>query len=369
MQTIRIFNMNNCANWRGYHSTQSRNLTIDFIRGIAVLLVVLGHNIQYGSGEVFYQSADYFEDFLFKCIYSFHMPLFALLSGYLFFWSLKKSVKDVLKRRMISLVLPIFCWVTLEHIGKGAVLAARNEFSFWTFIHHYVSSFVHDFWFLWAIFWCSMIVLLVEKWGKCEAHKSRVWRYGLIMLLALFAPTTLNAHMYAFMYPFFVAGFLFNKFNGAGWYKKYVKKDLYALAIAVIAFIVLFIFYSRDSYIYTTAISLLGKNGMAQIGIDIYRWASGLAGSLVVILVCKMISDRRKGIGVMLFVYFGQISLGIYILNSYVNSYVLKELTSSFSPNGFIWIVETIVSMVTYAIAVEIIRRIPITAKLLLGGR
>lgn len=58
----------------------SRNLTIDFIRGIAILLVVLGYNIQYGSGDSFYQTEAYFVDILFKFIYSFHMLLFASLS-------------------------------------------------------------------------------------------------------------------------------------------------------------------------------------------------------------------------------------------------------------------------------------------------
>ena len=99
----------------------SRNLTIDFIRGIAILLVVLGHNIQYGSGNDFYQMENYFDSLLFKFIYSFHMPLFALLSGYLFFWSMKRAMKYVIKKRLTSLLLPIFCGVSLENVGKSII--------------------------------------------------------------------------------------------------------------------------------------------------------------------------------------------------------------------------------------------------------
>lgn len=48
-----------------------RNTTIDIARGIGIILVVLGHNetVLQGKGE------------LFRVIYSFHLPLFFLLSG------------------------------------------------------------------------------------------------------------------------------------------------------------------------------------------------------------------------------------------------------------------------------------------------
>ena len=101
-----------------------------------------------------------------------------------------------------------------------------------------------------------------------------------------------------------------------------------------------------------------------------YRWAVGFVGSITVIVLCnKMICDKWQGTGVKVFAYFGQISLGIYILNSYVNSYVLRRLTGGLSPNVLIWIVETIVSMILYSIAIEIIKKIPVAKKLLLGGR
>lgn len=35
---------------------QARDISIDFLRGIAIILVVLGHCIQYGSGSLFYSN-------------------------------------------------------------------------------------------------------------------------------------------------------------------------------------------------------------------------------------------------------------------------------------------------------------------------
>lgn len=328
-------------------------------------MVVLGHNIQYGSGDTFYQMECYFENFFFKLIYSFHMPLFALLSGYLFFWSIKRNVGQVLKKRLTSLLLPIFGWITLECAGRAAILIIDHEFVLINFVRIYANKIIGSLWFMWAIFWCSLIVLLVEK-----AFKGRIWIYSLILVLILFTPAKYNLHMYAYMYPYFLAGFMFDKFDGKGRYSRAIKKDGYSLVVATVAFVILFMFYNHDSYIYTTKISLLGENGfLVQFGIDIYRWGIGFVGSTVVILVSKIICDKWQGIGVKLFAYFGQISLGIYILNSYTNTYLLQRLTGNFSPNVFVWIYEEIVSMALYTVAVEAIKRIPVAKELLLGGR
>ena len=45
-----------------------------------------GHSIQYSCMDQF----DFFENSAFKFIYSFHMPLFMLISGYLFYYSCQK---------------------------------------------------------------------------------------------------------------------------------------------------------------------------------------------------------------------------------------------------------------------------------------
>lgn len=50
-------------------------LWIDNLRGFLILLVILGHCIQNTNSN--YQS-----DILFCYIYSFHMPLFIFVSGY-----------------------------------------------------------------------------------------------------------------------------------------------------------------------------------------------------------------------------------------------------------------------------------------------
>lgn len=52
---------------------KERNIIYDKVRGVAILLVVLGHVIQYSYSDFFHVPA-------FNIIYSFHMPLFMFLS-------------------------------------------------------------------------------------------------------------------------------------------------------------------------------------------------------------------------------------------------------------------------------------------------
>lgn len=88
---------------------RSRNLYLDVVKGIAIILVVFGHNIQYGSFEC--NNGDFFENPLFIAIYSFHMPLFMLISGYLFYHTIKShSWGQNVKSRFTKLVLPIIIW-------------------------------------------------------------------------------------------------------------------------------------------------------------------------------------------------------------------------------------------------------------------
>lgn len=98
----------------------NRSVEIDFIKGTAIILVVFGHCIQYGSGLGFFEQGSYFDNILFKLIYSFHMPLFAMMSGYLFYKTVQgKDLVTILKRKFKSLLLPVVSWKTIEFIARG----------------------------------------------------------------------------------------------------------------------------------------------------------------------------------------------------------------------------------------------------------
>ena len=106
---------------------RERIYTIDALKGLAILLVVLGHSFQ---GNI-----DHFDDnVVFNFIYSFHMPLFMFLAGTVAVYRFENPVipyskKEVsgLGRAVYFLVcpgllgdgrLPIYCANTLFHQGN-----------------------------------------------------------------------------------------------------------------------------------------------------------------------------------------------------------------------------------------------------------
>lgn len=63
----------------------ARSEYLDVLKAFTIVCVIIGHCIQYGSGARYLENQCYFDNIVFKIIYSFHMPLFMLISGYLFF--------------------------------------------------------------------------------------------------------------------------------------------------------------------------------------------------------------------------------------------------------------------------------------------
>ena len=70
---------------------RQRSVYIDSLKAFAIITVIVGHCIQYGSGLKYLNERLFFSNPIFKFIYSFHMPLFMLLSGYLFADSVNKN--------------------------------------------------------------------------------------------------------------------------------------------------------------------------------------------------------------------------------------------------------------------------------------
>lgn len=73
-----------------------RDSTLDIIKGIGILLVVLGHVSE--------------NEFISGFIYNFHMPLFFILSGYIYVKFSKKDIVNFSVNRIKRLMLPYFFW-------------------------------------------------------------------------------------------------------------------------------------------------------------------------------------------------------------------------------------------------------------------
>ena len=81
---------------------------VDYAKGLAILLVVIGHLLQYNLVGISAKE-------LFDMIYSFHMPLFMFLSGYVASLSIDKYLSRKVEYPKTANILHIFRGIILTY--------------------------------------------------------------------------------------------------------------------------------------------------------------------------------------------------------------------------------------------------------------
>lgn len=341
---------------------KERNLTLDYLKAFAIILVVLGHCIQDGLGR---PNNEVFDDFLMRLIYCFHVPLFMMISGYLFGFSVKNhSFKDNLLGKLKSLLVPVAIWA-IPVTFIDVIIYSPERLNPWDFFKSYINEFIGQFWFLWAVLLCSFIVLIVNRF-----FKDSIIVYLLTFGLTFVIPNIIIVdELYRFMFPLFVIAYFINKYNII---KNLSTKRVYIITlISLIAFVGLLFFYNRESYIYISGHSLIGKqNWPHQLLVDLYRIIIGLFGSAFFWGLFSIISPHIKEPISGVLSWIGANTIGIYIISQLIFKYVLPEIVKEYiGVNYGIVLVETILTLGVCILIVFCIKKVKVLDKLLLGGR
>lgn len=116
--------------------TSGRVDWVDLLKGLAILLVVMGH-MPYDACSMALKTG----------IYSFHMPLFFVLAGYAAALSMSRSTSPLafFRKRLISVFLPYLCWSFM--IVPFASAQAYSAYSLHDKLHNFVTGNVAC-WFL-----------------------------------------------------------------------------------------------------------------------------------------------------------------------------------------------------------------------------
>lgn len=154
MATIDIDNMS---------TKQSRMEWIDIYRGVGILAVILGH-----SGPSYALN---------KIIQGFHMPLFFLITGYLFKLNTELSMCDSKKKLLKRYIMPYFilCGINLIIVDAHALLTGGYNSEIGGLTLKYVGGIIYSrgsmvwmpncspLWFLTCVFCVNIIMNLIMK--------------------------------------------------------------------------------------------------------------------------------------------------------------------------------------------------------------
>lgn len=144
--------------------TATRNEVIDIMKGITIILVIIGHM----HGPLF----------LHTFIYTFHMPLFFVLAGY--FFSPKSDIIAAIKKDARRLLVPYFFVVFLLIIYSIAVHGIRHDLSQLLqsgvimvgifpdgfSLRKDIQTPVIPVWFLFSLFWSKTLFRIAYKYIK-----------------------------------------------------------------------------------------------------------------------------------------------------------------------------------------------------------
>jgi len=274
-------------------SNGARLYGLDVAKGILILLVTIGHALQY----IFPDHSGFLNDPLFRFIYMFHMPAFMAISGYLFhITSDSGRAQKAVKYRFVGAFFPGLAWGGLPILAylwrNRATLPNSTALLF--FIQR-----LESLWFLWALLFCTLFVYFIRR----ISGSAIILAGATICLLAVpddSISLILDLKMCKFMLPFFVGGYLCKNIE------LNANSRRITLWIAACVFIYCGIFWEDQCFVYFS-----GSNFWEVGAIPfIMRLSAGAAGSILIVEA----SSHAFGNTVLWFTEIGKSSLVIYIL-------------------------------------------------------
>lgn len=273
---------------------KERILWIDFLKVVAMFLVLWGHSLMhYGLPDEMHYALG--------CagwIYTFHMPLFMVLSGFVSA-KLLTGNGDI-RRKFDQLIVPcIFCYVIYQFVGD-----------------------TNNLWYLKSLFVCYV---LYDWMLRLKGN----WRWiviGAFMLLCFpILPNIpiVEAWKIDWMFPFFGLGLLLHK--KMEWVKGNLKWLIPSCLIAFIGFLYIFdhdyiYYFSRSRWfdyraLWNPSIHFLHVKSMWPC---IYRLITGSIGSMVFITIAMWLEYGECKIGkwAMKLAPYGKYSLHLFILGN-----------------------------------------------------
>jgi fucose 4-O-acetylase-like acetyltransferase len=141
-----------------------RHKWIDYLKGIAIVLVVYRHAL-----IGIERTHTYIPEYLVNAnmiFYSFRMPLFFILSGLFISSSFaKRTFKDLALIKFESLLYPYFIWAVLQitvQILFGSFTNATRSFTDYSYIFYQPRE-LDQFWYLPALFNVSIVYLFIKS--------------------------------------------------------------------------------------------------------------------------------------------------------------------------------------------------------------
>lgn len=289
----------------------------DILKGILIVLVVIGHVMQLGTDHLSIATVNW--------IYSFHMPLFILVSGYFSNINSKSY-----RQGIVRLIETFIVFQLLRSFIEGA-----------TSFHELLNPRLALWYLLSLVYWKCMLIILPEKIRKYKL----MLLAGSVVLSFISGLIHISTELsfqrtFTFM-PFFVVGYILRYYDYSSLLNNI--KPIYAIAVSTFSLLGSYLINTSllNDFAGTSVFSLNGGGNFLKSRMLILLW-----GSLMSICIMRLSLEIKRSA---VLEYLGQSTLHIYIFHAFFYMYLLRPLNvKGVLPNAFL-------CLIMYSLAVIVI--------------
>ncbi len=180
-----------------------RNNSLDVAKGLGILLVVTGHTMSpVMSGHTVIE-------WLYSVIYTFHMPLFFFVSGYVATKLVTKPLPktELLKQRLIRLMIPYCVWAVI-YLPMKMIMAEHvrftDEYNWYTFFLGNNPD--GQLWYLYVLFIISVFMIFLVNRKNLKAYTAI---FMALSFLAPLIPYSISFTSISLTFSLYQVGFFF----------------------------------------------------------------------------------------------------------------------------------------------------------------
>lgn len=297
---------------------KERDEYLDYLKGMAIFLVVLGHYFQS-------QSEYYDDDWRFKLIYSFHMPFFMFLSGVTVYvatgnfpgekFNIGNYSQDIFKKA-IRLIVPFFSWGVVSYY-----INAPGKESFFQYLNVLIRAPDMGLWFLPALFLsfiyldlAGLLRITFQKWHPFKYKDLAVFLSMAVSYVVLMkTPNIFALGFTKNLYPYFCLGVFWGR------YEKQLLPAVFSV-IPFLLFVWLFGFFHRIN-LPIQFINYLQGHAIPVPNLIytnlIYRFTIAVCGIYIILHLVKIFYSILNARIRSVIAYCGQRSLDLYATHLY----------------------------------------------------
>jgi fucose 4-O-acetylase-like acetyltransferase len=255
---------------------------IDICRGIAILLVVLGHALQFTV-------ANFDENIAFRLIYAVHMPLFICISGYVA-PPPRGAWRPFAARRAMQLLLPFIVWLPLNFL---AIAYLQRPPGFVPDFAEFVVTVLRNpdaggLWFLVVLFECHLLLRACSAAGRQHALLACLAALFALNVLLIVEPgwNVIGIGLTRWYFLFFVLGH-------AARQRGFRVPAALPSALLAVVYLVLVAGWYRKSAVPLDLWPAMGSAALHRLGVQGYHALTATAGICALAGLCAAWVTRR----------------------------------------------------------------------------